>query len=125
MIEDYEVGKETPKEREIRKSMNKAITLIKDRNDLPNHRDLLGICLKCIYLEFAESQFTVEHLHCSQYNKNLNEKSKITNCSQYRDKTAMTLAQMQMIATIIDVDKKESVGFRMLGVTEPAIEGER
>jgi len=71
-----------------------------------------GICATCQYFFGQRSVWGKYYVHCDYLNKPLaiNAADPVAHCTNYSRRGQMTIADMQQIATIIDLDKKDKIG---------------
>lgn len=70
----------------------------------------LGLCRKCKWIRVFKQQYGSEHASCLEMDNKLNPEDPIINCSEYLDRTSMSLRDMQSIAVIIELNDK-TIGF--------------
>jgi len=77
----------------------------------PNHAQTVGVCAKCSHYEYAEDDMhQIVYASCSMYNVKLG-RHRIADCSNFNKKGDLSLRDMWAIATLIDGDVKNKIGF--------------
>ena len=113
-------------EKEVQKEITKGLAALKcsvnyygEDGNLENNipRSLItsnyGVCNGCEYFFCIEREFKGTVALCDHNNNRafyLKIVDPILKCSRYEKKGGMSISEMQLIATIINPDKKERVG---------------
>jgi len=69
-----------------------------------------GLCNDCDHLQLVKSEFRTILARCYEFEIILHTGEPITECTNYEQRNTLTLNQMNDLAYIIDISKKE-VGF--------------
>ncbi len=71
-----------------------------------------GLCCSCKQFSLKRSKYSVRKAYCFVDRKlRLSSDDPITECSDYDKRGSMTLEQMWALATLIDSNQKEKIGF--------------
>ena len=76
-----------------------------------NNVNKFKMCATCQYFNYAETEFSIFSADCTKHEKPLSEDKPIVNCTSYNNKFIPSLYDMIGMATIIDNDKKDKIGF--------------
>lgn len=71
----------------------------------------LGLCETCDSLIGFVRKYGSVFARCDRFDRTLNPEDPITKCTEYKKRGAMSLEAMLRMATLIDVDNKQKVGF--------------
>lgn len=71
-----------------------------------------GLCAKCDSFQFAETALSVFGAVCRSFKRKLSEDKPITDCTYFADKFIPSLDEMVNMATLVDDDKKDRIGFK-------------
>lgn len=75
------------------------------------HIDGLGLCGNCVYLQAAKTKYGKAFTVCNEFNTPLRSDDPITECTAFVKSGQMSLVEMTQIAWLVEVDKKDKVGF--------------
>ena len=73
--------------------------------------DLIGLCSNCQSMRYCKSEFGNVRAICWEFKINLHGQDKIVECNEHSARGTMSLRDMELIATIIDLEKSEIKGF--------------
>jgi len=71
----------------------------------------LGLCSKCKDLLCTQTEYGTIYAQCRIWEKMLNTSNRVKHCTRFRRRGQMSLYDMQDIATIININKRE-IGFK-------------
>ena len=83
----------------------------------PKTLEGFGLCATCNNIEYASSAFRIKRVSCSSLNEydvlfHLTDADPIMDCTHYDERGRLSLNEMYALATLIEIDKKEAVGFQ-------------
>lgn len=70
-----------------------------------------GLCKDCVNLDAVFFEFGKSIAVCNRFKFRLNENDKVVDCMSYYARNVMMLDEMNTLATIIDLNKKDKIGF--------------
>ena len=74
-------------------------------------KELIGMCCDCRNLNYCATEFGNVCAICSAFEFKLSGQNRIVECNLHSPKNVMTLSEMFTIATLIDAEKENKVGF--------------
>ena len=74
--------------------------------------EVFGLCANCTYFFAVKTRWNKYRCICGFLNDAIlvNPADPIHHCTSYSKRGQMTVGEMQRIATLIDIDKKEKIG---------------
>ena len=72
----------------------------------------LGLCSDCINANVVTTEYGTVYAYCDRFEMSISGRDAIVSCTRYSKRGELTLQEMQDIAIIIEVDKKQA-GFIM------------
>lgn len=88
--------------------------VLNDNSDQQFLRDAVGICYNCKNLHYCRSEFAGHDrvfAKCSLFDLRLSGQHRMTECNCHTPRKVLSLEEMYVMATLIDVDKGEVKGF--------------
>jgi len=73
--------------------------------------DLVGICSNCQNMRYCKSEFGNVSAWCTTFRCQLHGRDRIVECNEHCERGRMSLRDMEVIATLLDIDKSEIKGF--------------
>jgi hypothetical protein len=74
-------------------------------------KELVGMCFNCNNLSYCASEFATVFAKCEAFNFKLSGQNRIVECNLHSPKGVLSLNEMYSIATLIDPEKENKVGF--------------
>lgn len=71
----------------------------------------LGICSNCKTLRYCKTEFGDVIAHCWTFKINLHGRDRVVECNEHNARGIMSLRDMEMMATLIDIGEGEIGGF--------------
>ena len=110
LYDDEEESKD-PRRIEERRAKWKS-RAIEERDESGTVPSKYGICAKCQYIHYKASLYGKEWAYCEvSETRPLKGDDPITTCTSLKPAGQISLANMWSIATFIDPDKKDPIGF--------------
>ena len=73
--------------------------------------DLIGICSNCESMRYCKSEFGNVIAICYSFKIKLHGRDRVVECNEHNKRGQLSLRDMEVIATLIDIDKSEIKGF--------------